>query len=371
MPPRAVSHTIAEIAAALGLPAWGDTTLRVTHAAAPQEAGPDALALASTPDYADKLSGTARAALVWEGADPEALGLSAAIFAPRPRFALAGLSAMMDAGPDIAPGIHPSAVIGEGAEIGDGAAIGPFVVIGAGARIGPGARIAPHVTIGAGARLGAGALLMDRVAFGARCSAGDRFIAQPGAVIGGDGFSYVTEQESAVESVRATLGDARGRQQQAHARIHSLGAVSIGDDVEIGANATIDRGTLADTVIGSGTKIDNLVQVAHNVIVGRDCLLCGQSGIAGSTVLGDRCVLGGQAGVVDHVKLGDDVIVAAATPVRTNQPSGRVLLGDPAQPMERGVATFKALRRLPRLARDVAEMRAQIGKHLSNRDGGD
>ena len=362
----ATGHTVGQIAEALGLPAWGDVGLRVTRAAAPQMAGADALALAGAPSYAEALGkGSARAALLWADADPAALGLAAAILAPRPRYALAGVSALFDPGPDIAPGIHPSAVIDPRAEIGPGAAIGPLVVVGAGARIGPGARLAAHVTVGAGARVGAQALLLERVHVGARCTLGDRVIAQPGAVIGGDGFSFVTPEKSATEHVRETLGDTGGARQGGYARIHSLAAVTIGDDVEIGANACIDRGTLTDTVIGAGTKIDNLVQVAHNVVVGRDCLLCGLSGIAGSTTLGDRCVLGGQAGVVDHVRLGDDVIVAAATPVRTNQPSGRVLLGDPAMPMERGVEVFKALRRLPRLARDVAALR----KHLSN-DGG-
>ena len=360
------THSMAELAEALGLALWGDGAVRVARAAAPHEAGPDAIALAATPAYADALAqGAARAALLWEGADPEGYGLDAALIAPRPRHALAGLSATLDPGPDIAAGRHPSAQIDPSAEIGPGAAIGAFAVIGPGVTIGPGARIGPHVVIGAQARIGGSALLHARVAIGARCTIGDRFVAQPGAVVGGDGFSFVTAEPSAAEEVRRTLGEAGGARQQAYARIHSLAAVTIGDDVEIGANSCVDRGTLSDTRIGDGTKIDNLVQIGHNVTVGRHCLLCGQAGVAGSTRVGDRVVLGGQAGVTDHLTIGDDVIAGAGTLLRTNQPAGRVMLGNPAMPMALSVEAYKGLRRLPRLFREVAALR----KHLSNGQG--
>ena len=361
-------HSLSELAQALGLEQWGDPMLSVSTAAAPDRAGPDALAVASSPAYADALSrGQARAALLWSGADPQQYGLEAALFAPRPRYALAGLTARFDPGPAIAPGHHPTAQISPGADIGPGAAIGPFTVVEAGARIGPGARIGAHCFIGEGARLGAEALLVQRVTIGAGSTIGDRFIAQPGAIVGGDGFSFVTPETSAAEAVRETLGEAGHARQQAYARIHSLAAVTIGDDVELGANACIDRGTLTDTVVGDGTKIDNLVQLGHNVSVGRHCLLCGQVGIAGSTTLGDRVVLGGQAGVTDHLTIGDDVIAGAGTLLRTNQPPGRVMLGNPAMPMQLSVEAYKALRRLPRLFRDVARLR----KHLPSEPGSD
>ncbi|MEM1431904.1 MAG: UDP-3-O-(3-hydroxymyristoyl)glucosamine N-acyltransferase [Pseudomonadota bacterium] len=361
MRPR--SYTIAEIAAALGLKTWGDAELVVTHAAAPASAGASAIAMASTPDYADTLSaGGAVAALLWAGADPAAYGLRAAIFAPRPRYSLSGLSALMDPGPELATGVHPSAFVAPDAEIGADACIGPLVTIGPRARIGARARIAAQASIAADAVIGDDALILERATVGARCCIGHRVVAQPGSVIGSDGFSFVTPEPSAVEAVRTTLGDTQGLRQQAYARIHSLGAVTLGDDVEIGANSTIDRGTLDDTQIGDGTKIDNLVHVAHNVRIGRDTLLCGQAGIAGSTVIGDRCVFAGKAGAVDNIKIGDDVIVSASTSVRTNQPSGRVLLGDPAMPMATGIEVFKAMRRLPRLARDVAILRKHLPK---------
>ncbi|MDT0683744.1 UDP-3-O-(3-hydroxymyristoyl)glucosamine N-acyltransferase [Roseicyclus sp. F158] len=355
-------YSIAEIAAAIGARAEGRTDLRVDGAAEPQAGAPDRLALAMSPAYAESLASGTRAAMLAEGQDWQALGLEAAILVPRPRYAMAGLTQMLDDGPAIAPGVHPSAVVDETAEIAEGAAIGPFCVIGPGARIGPNARLGAHVSIGAEARIGADALILDGVRIGARCLIGDRFVAQPGAVIGGDGFSFVTPEPGAVEAVRASLGDRQGRAQSAYARIHSLGAVVIGDDVEIGANSCIDRGTIADTEIGSGTKIDNLVQVGHNVRVGSDCLLCGQTGIAGSTVLGDRCVMGGQVGITDHLKIGDDVIAGAGTLLRTDQAAGRVMLGNPAMRMEASIESYKALRRLPRLFRDVAALKDSLSK---------
>ncbi|GAB1363748.1 UDP-3-O-(3-hydroxymyristoyl)glucosamine N-acyltransferase [Rhodobacter sp.] len=350
-------HSIKDIASALGAEAAGDLDLQVAGAAEPQAAGPDQLALAMDPRYADGIAkGKARAAVLWPGADWQAMGLQAAIFAPRGRLAMAGLTAMMDPGPDVAPGIHPMAVIDPSAQIGEGAAIGPFVTVGRDVRIGMGARIASHVSIAEGARIGAQALILQGARIGARVAIGDRFICQPGAVIGSDGFSFVTPEKSGVEEIRETLGTRAEIHQQSWTRIHSLGAVTIGDDVEIGANTCIDRGTIRDTVIGSGTKLDNLVHIGHNVQVGRDCLLCGQVGIAGSSRIGDRVVLAGQVGVNDNIFVGDDVIAGGGTKIFTNAPAGRVLLGYPAVKMETHVEIQKALRRLPRLAARVAAL---------------
>jgi len=348
-------HTIREIALALGAEAAGDLDLTVQRAAEPQTAGPDDLALAMDPRYGDGITkGQARAAMLWPGADWQAIGLTAAIFAPRGRLAMAGLTRLMDPGPDIAPGVHPLAILHRSAQLGEGAAIGPFVTIAAGVVLGAGARIASHTSIAEGARIGTDALILHGARIGARVTIGNRFICQPGAVIGADGFSFVTPEKSGVEEIRETLGSRAGIKDQSWTRIHSLAAVTIGDDVEIGANACIDRGTIRDTVIGSGTKLDNLVHIGHNVQIGRDCLLCGQVGIAGSARIGDRVVLGGQCGVNDNIFVGNDVIAGGATKIFTNAPAGRVLLGYPAVKMETHVEMQKALRRLPRLATRVA-----------------
>ncbi len=363
-----MQHTIRDIAVALGADAAGNLDLIITGAAEPAMAGPDDLALAMTPAYGAGLAqGAARAALLWPGADWQGLGLQAAIFAPRGRLAMAGLSRMLDAGPAIAQGVHGGCVVDASAQIGAGAAIGPFVTIGAGVVIGARARIASHVSIAEGAVIGDDALICAGARIGARVVIGARFICQPGAVIGADGFSFVTAEKSGVEEIRETLGMRDSIAAQSWTRIHSLGAVRIGDDVEIGANVCIDRGTIRDTVIGDGTKLDNLVHIGHNVTVGRDCLLCGQVGIAGSTRIGDRVVLGGQVGVGDNLFVGDDVIAGGATKILTNAPAGRVLLGYPAVKMETHVEMQKALRRLPRLAARVADLQKVISK-LQDRD---
>jgi UDP-3-O-[3-hydroxymyristoyl] glucosamine N-acyltransferase len=362
-----MGHTIRAIAAALGAAAEGDLDLVVTGAAEPAMAGPDALALAMDPKYAAGLAqGAARAAILWPGADWRALGLAAAIWVDRPRVAMAGVTRLMDAGPAIAPGIHAMALIDPSARIGEGACIGPFVTVGAGVVIGRNARIASHASIAENARIGEDALILQGVRIGARVVIGDRFICQPGAVIGGDGFSFVTPDKSGVEEIRQTLGNRDGIHAQGWTRIHSLGTVTMGDDVEVGANCTIDRGTIRDTVVGSGTKLDNLVHLGHNVVVGRDCLLCGQVGIAGSARIGDRVVLGGQCGVNDNIFIGDDVIAGGATKIFTNAPAGRVLLGYPAVKMTTHIEMQKAMRRLPRLAATVAALQKAISKPTEN-----
>ncbi|MCB2110768.1 UDP-3-O-(3-hydroxymyristoyl)glucosamine N-acyltransferase [Albidovulum sp.] len=365
-----MAHTIAEIAAALGARAEGDTTLLIQGAAEPSAAGPDELALAMDPTYAPELArGRARAAILWEGAERADYGLEAAIFVARPRLAMAALTRVLDPGPDIAAGVHPSAIVDPGAELGEAVAVGPFCVIGAGARIGAGSRLAAHVTVAAGATVGPGALLHAGVRIGRGVRIGARFVAQPNAVVGGDGFSFVTPEKSGVEEIRETLGERAEIRGQSWTRIHSLGGVEIGDDVELGSGATIDAGTVRATSVGDGTKIDNLVQIGHNVRVGRHCLLCGQVGIAGSARIGDRVVLGGQCGVSDNIFVGDDVIAGGATKIFTNAPAGRVLLGSPAMRMETNVEAWKNIRRLKRLFAQVAELR-DIVAGLVHKDAG-
>ena len=359
--------TIRQIAAGLEARAFGDLDLSVVRPAEPALAGPEDLALAMDRKYAEGLGRSgARAAIVWDGADWQALGLKAAIVVPRPRYALAGVTRLMDPGPAIAPGRHQTAIVDDSAVIGPGAAIGPFVTVGPGARIGANARIASHVSFGEGAVVGDDALIGPGVRIAARVRIGDRFIAHPNASIGGDGFSFVTPEKSGVERARETLGDQGAITAQSWTRIHSLGGVVIGDDVEVGSNACIDAGTIRPTRVGSGTKIDNLVTVAHNVEIGRDCLFAGQVGIAGSTRVGDRVVLGGQVGVADNIFIGDDVIAGGATKILSNAPAGRVMLGYPGQKMETFIESSKLLRRLPRLFAQVAALQKAVSNGARN-----
>ncbi len=359
--------TIQELARAIGAEAEGDVGLHITGAAEPSDAGPTDIALAMSPKYAEMLGkGRARAAMLWPGADWRALGLEAAIFAPRPRMAMVGITAMMDRGQWVEPGIHPSAVIDPSATIEADCAIGPLAVIGARAAIGAGSVIGPHCTIGMDAVIGERALLREMVSVGARVRIGNRFIAQPGARIGADGFSFVTPEISGVEKVRKTMGDQGELRAQSWLRIHSIGAVEIGDDVEVGANSTIDNGTIRNTVIGDGCKLDNLVHVGHNVRTGRDCLFCGQSGISGSVEIGNNVVLGGQVGVVDNIFIGDGVIAAGGTKILSNVPKGRVIMGYPAVKMESHTEIYKTQRRLPRLARDIEALKKAVFKSGSS-----
>ena len=363
-----MAHTVGEIAAALNARAEGDAARVVRRPSHPAEAGVDDLAIAFDAEHAAKLSeGEARVAVLASGADWRALGLDAAILVERPRYALAGVTERFAPPPDVAEGVHATAIVAEGAEIGEGAAIGPFCVIGAGARIGARTVLHAHVEIGAAARIGADGLIHGGVRVGRDVTIGDRVILQANAVIGADGFSYVTPRPGAVESIAATGRVAEDARNMRLARIHSLGAVTLGDDVEVGACTTIDRGTLTDTRVGSGTKIDNLVQIGHNVRIGSTCLICAQTGVAGSTVIGDRVVLGGQTGVADHVTIGSDVVAGARSGIAVNAPDGSVLLGAPATPRDEALAIMLAWRRLPRLLGVLTELKKRVSALEANR----
>lgn len=356
-----MSHTIAEIAEALGARALGALDLEITGAAEPADAGPGDLALAMKPDYAAGLAqGGARAAMLWQGADWQAMGLEAAIIPARPRYAMAGLTAALDPGHGYGPGIHPTAIIGEGAELAEGVSVGAHAVIGAGARIGAGSVIGPQAYVGIDSDIGEAAVLHVGARIGPRVRIGARFIAHPGAAIGMDGFSFVTPEEGAVEQARASLGEAVHAQAQSWVRIHSLGAVVIGNDVEIGCNSCVDAGTIRPTRIGNGTKIDNLCHVAHNVTVGNDCLFAGLVGIAGSTRIGNNVTLGGQVGVTDNTIVGDGVVAGGGTKILSKVPAGRVVLGYPAIKMDSHLEIYKAQRRLPRLVDELAELKTRL-----------
>lgn len=357
------SYSVKDIAKAVGATAVGDVDLILQAVAEPQDAGPLDLALAMKPKFAENLKdGQAQVAMLWPDADWQELGLKAAILPDRGRFAMATVTELYDQGHGFHTGIHPSAVISPDARLDADVSVGPLAVIEAGAHIGAGSVIGPQCYIGMDAQIGANAFLRDHVTIAARVKIGENFICQPGARIGGDGFSFVTPEKNQVEDARETLGQSSVAQRQSWARIHSIGSVSIGDDVEVGANTTIDRGTIRDTIIGRGTKIDNLVQVGHNVVVGEDCLLCGMVGIAGSSQIGNNVVLGGQTGVGDNLTIGDAVITGAGTMVLANVPKGRFMLGYPAMKMESQVEAYKGLRRLPRLFADVANLKKAVSK---------
>jgi UDP-3-O-[3-hydroxymyristoyl] glucosamine N-acyltransferase len=358
-----MAFTVQQIAAAIGAEAVGDTSLIITGASEPAQAGPEHLALAMSPKYAEGLAqGAAQAAMLWPDADWQALGLKAAILPERPRFAMSGMTRVLDRGQGFGNGVHPTAVIDPTAQLGENVSIGALAIISAGARIGAGSVIGPHCFVGLDVEIGKDALLREQVSIGARVHIGDRFIAQPGARIGGDGFSFVTAEPSVVETARKTLGDQGDSKAQPWIRIHSLGSVTIGDDVEIGMGSTIDCGTIRNTMIGNNTKLDNQVHMGHNVVIGENSLICGQVGIAGSAVIGDNVVLGGQCGVSDNIFVGDGVIAGGGTKLMSNVPAGRTMLGYPATQMDKQVESYKALRRLPRVLRDIKALQKAVFK---------
>lgn len=226
-------------------------------------------------------------------------------------------------------GIHPSAIIDPSAQVGRNVAIGPGCIIGPGARIADGVTLHGNVSIAPGASVGRDTIIHHGVVIGDRCTVGAACILHPGVVVGADGFGYRPSP------------DGRGL-----IKIPHIGAVEIGDHVEIGANSCIDRAKFGATTIGSGTKIDNLVQIAHNCRIGRSCILCGLVGLAGSVRLGDGVVLGGGVGVADHVSIGDAARVGARSGVMNDIPAGETWLGYPATPAGQATRNYAAFRNL-------------------------
>lgn len=361
-----MAHSIGDIASAIGAEAEGDRELRIEGAAEPHEAGPTDLAIAISAGFQAMIpQGRARAALVPPGFDWRGAGLDAVILAPVGRQSLAGLTRMFDPGPDLPVEVHPSALVAPGATLGREVGLGAFSIVADGAVVEDGARIGAHVSIGIGARIGAGCQIHDGVRIGRGCRIGAGSILHPNVVIGADGFSFVTEAPGRLDEARAAMAQPSAVDPgaaQDWLRIHSLGGVEIGPEVEIGAGSTVDAGTIRATRIGQGTKIDNLVQVGHNAVVGRDCLLCAQSGVAGSARIGDRSILGGKVGVSDNVTVGADVVLGGGSIVLSNVPPGRVMLGYPAVRIESHVESYRALRRLPRTIDRLLGRQKQVPK---------
>ncbi len=356
-----MTYTISQIAAALSAEAAGDVALQVARPSHPGKAGPTDIALAMDPRYFDAVKeSSAKAAILPEGAPWEDLGLEAAIFVGRSRYALSKLTTAF-AHPIHAPaGVHASAVVDETASLGEGVSVGPLCVVGPGATIGSGGRLLAGATIGENAAIGPDALIHSGARVGARVRIGARVILQPNAVVGSDGFSFVTPEKGSVETAKSGEAITDEVRNVELARIHSLGAVVLGDDVEVGANTSIDRGTMIDTTVGSGTKIDNLVQIGHNVQVGEHCMLCGHVGIAGSSEIGDRVVLAGKVGIADHIKIGEDSVIGANSGVGANVPPRSVLLGLPALPAGDTARIVAAQKRLPDLFQTVRELKKRL-----------
>jgi len=329
-----LERTAAEIAVHVGGELEGAPETAVRTVAGIEEAEPGALTFLAHPRYRAALEGTRASVILLPPDVPCPEGLTA-IRVADPYGALQRVLEWFDPGPPaVARGVHPTAVVDPGAELAPDVAIGPHAVVEAGARLGARTVVGAGGYVGEDARLGEDCYLHPHAYVGRRCVLGARVILQPAAVVGSDGFGYVFVE---------------GR----YRRIPQVGTVVIGDDVEIGANACIDRATLGVTRIERGTKIDNLVQVAHNVAIAEDSALAAQSGVAGSTRIGKRVRLGGQAGLSGHLRIGDGAQVGAQAGVIGDIPPGVTVSGYPARPHHEAMRAEAALRRLPDLARRV------------------
>jgi UDP-3-O-[3-hydroxymyristoyl] glucosamine N-acyltransferase len=319
------------------------------------------LALAMDKDLLAQLADSrARAAVVNEGAEVPDGTVDGYVVIKRPRYAMAGLTELFELPLHVPDGVHPTAVIEPDASVASDVRIGPFTYVASGAVVASGVVLMSHVTVGAEARIGEGSLLHTGARIGERVEIGARAIIHQNASIGADGFSFVTPEKGSAEEARGGKSDAVTAQNVILRRINSIGTVIVGDDVEIGACTSIDRGTVSATRIGNSTKIDDLVMIGHNVVVGENCMICGQVGIAGSVTIGDRVVLAGQAGVADHVTIGSDVVVGARSGVATTLPDKMVAVGTPALPRSEAAELYMQQRRLKRLFQDVSDMKGRL-----------
>ncbi|HVY12450.1 MAG TPA: UDP-3-O-(3-hydroxymyristoyl)glucosamine N-acyltransferase, partial [Alphaproteobacteria bacterium] len=352
------AYALKDIAQQLNARLIGDGALTVERLVHPKDAqGPADLILAFDNTLHSMLDNSpAKAAVL--ASDQEAVGekFAAALLLERPRAALSKLTALFALPLSSEPGIHPTSVIHPTATIGKNVRIGPLCTVGARAEIGEGTQMESHVSIGADVKVGRDCLLYGGVRLGERVKIGDRVILHFNSAIGSDGFSFVTPSRGSAEMVKETASGSVEAFNTEILRIHSLGAVVLGDDVEVGACSTIDRGTVTDTVIGRNTKVDNQVQIAHNVVIGENCMICGCAGIAGSVVIGDRVILGGLSGVADHVKIGDDSVLSAGAVAASNLPAKGVYMGFPAMPRERFREQFLYLSRLKADHKRVLDM---------------
>jgi UDP-3-O-[3-hydroxymyristoyl] glucosamine N-acyltransferase len=331
--------TAAEIARQLQGEVSGDASITLNGFSPADRAQPGDLTFAENADYFARAEQSAASAIIVDGAFSSTKVL---IRVPSARIAFAKALALFFPEPALPAGIHPTAIIAPSAQVDPTVHIGPYCVVGEKVRIGPRSALQGGNHIGAGCQFGEDVNLFPNVTVYARTEIGNRVRIHSGTVIGSDGFGYV--QDSGI-----------------HRKVPQIGIVIIRDDVEIGANVTVDRGALGPTVIGAGTKIDNLVQIGHNVVLGDHCLLISQVGIAGSTKLGNYVVLGGQVGLAGHLKVGNRVSVTAQSGVMHNIPDGEIWFGTPAQQARQAKRQIIAAQQLPELLRRVKELEKKLG----------
>jgi UDP-3-O-[3-hydroxymyristoyl] glucosamine N-acyltransferase len=333
--------TLRELATKLGCPVDGVGDPEIRRVAGIEQAGPGDVTFLANPRYTAAAGATRAAAIIARPDLP--VGRCPIIRSVQPYLTFARAAALL--APDVrpAPGVDAAARVAADAAIGEGASIGAYAVVGSGARIGPRTVVHPHVVIGSGAVVGPDCLIHAHVSIREGCTLGARVVVQNGAVIGSDGFGFATRPDGG------------------HEKIPQIGPVVIEDDVEIGANTTIDRPAVGETRIRAGTKIDNLVQIGHGVVLGRNVLLAAQVGIAGSTVVGDAVILGGQVGVGGHLTIGDRARAVGQSGITHSLDTDAFVSGYPAIDNLEWRKASAVFRRLPAMRKELLAL-VQGGK---------
>ncbi|HEY3571291.1 MAG TPA: UDP-3-O-(3-hydroxymyristoyl)glucosamine N-acyltransferase [Thermoanaerobaculia bacterium] len=338
-----MGYRLAELAERVGGRVEGDPERTVEAIRPLESAGPRDLSFLKDPRYrAQAAASGAGALLVGPGLAGATLGRDLLV-AGDPSWALARLLAVFHPEERRPPGIHPTAILEPGATVDPQAHVGPYAVIGAGAQVAAGAAVLAFVALGRNCVVGEGAVLHPHAVLYDGTEVGPGSIVHAGVVLGADGFGYATYQG-------------------AHHKVPQVGRVVLEGDVEVGANSTIDRAMLGETRIGAGSKIDNLVQVGHNVVTGRHCILCGQAGIAGSARLGNYVVLAGQSGVAGHIELGDGAQVAAKSAALASVEPHAQVAGIPAIEMRKWRRQAVLLSRLEEIVRRLRTVEKKVGE---------
>lgn len=320
----------------------GDGEIEIHRVAGIEDAGPGDLTFFTNPKYARALRTTGASAVILS--EKAEAAPCAMLRVSHPYLAFAKAVEFFAQSNRPAAGIHRLADVAATAVVAPDAIVGPFTVVGDGTRIGPRTLVSPHVTIGAGAHIGEDCVIHSQVSIRERVQIGNRVVLQDGAVIGSDGFGFATKPDGT------------------HYKIPQIGTVVIEDDVEIGANAAIDRPAVGETRIGAGSKIDNLVQVAHGVTIGRNVLLAAQVGIAGSTSIEDSVTLAGQVGVSGHITIGKGTIATAQTGIPNSVEPGSFISGYPAISNRDWLKSSAVFRKLPELRKAIADLDARLAR---------
>lgn len=341
--------------------------IEINRIGPPKSADENTLALALSEEEIANLSLTkAKAALVPLGASIENI---ITIEVERPRLAMMKLLHLFDVPVDSHVGIHETAVVNPEAILGANVSIGPNVVIGRGTVIGDNTKLVANVYIGKNAEIGENCLFYPGVNIGDNAKIGKNVIIHHGASIAADGFSFVTENQGTIEAAKQQGKIEGDFSQQKIFKIPTIGSVTISDNVEIGANTCIDKGTIENTFVGKGTKIDNLVMIGHNCKIGENCLIVSQVGISGSVEIGDRVVLAGQVGIADHVNIGNDSIVMAQAGVSKSFPEKSIIVGAPAVYRKEFIKQLKVIKDASKFFEEFKQLKKEIEEFKKGFEG--